>query len=153
MNYDTLARLIDELVRLEQMLVVIDSGGAVAEMHASSMKPTEFDGKWAMIEAQDWHIHLNLETVKGVQFVENSDHGHEAMPKVYYVRLSDARGGTLLRFYFPNPWLDDDEKPAEFQPERVRFFEDFCGRYAGREGIVFVERTPQGDIYHEAGEQ
>ena len=139
MDPTILEQLIGELVSIDQMLVVMDSGGAVAEMHARRMKEPEFKDGWAMVESQDWHIHLDMNTVDGVQFVEAEDHGHD-IPKLYYVRLSDSKGNTLVRFYFPNPWLDETEKPTEFQPERLRLFESFRDRYVGKEGIVFVQR-------------
>lgn len=147
MNQDTLKSLITELITSDQMLVVIDSGGAVSEMHARGMPEPEYKGQWATIESRDWHVHLNMATVDGAQFVENSDHGHEVMPKVYYVRLSAADGVTLMRFYFPNPWLDDDERPAEYQPERQLYFEEFRDRYVGTDGIVFVRRGGGEDLY------
>ena len=150
MDREVIRDLIKDLLGCEAMLLVIDSGGAVSEMHAPSDISTEFDGRWATIEAGEWHVHLDLNAVEGAQFVENSNHGHETMmPKLYYLRLSGSDAATLLRFYFPNPWLDDDEKPTEFQPERLRVFEDFCERYVGRDGIVFVERTADGDTYHD----
>lgn len=149
MNQDTLKRLIAELLRVDGMMLVIDSGGAVSEMSLHQAPEVEFDDRWATIEARDWHIHLDLDQVRGAQFVENSHHGHEAMPKLFYVRLSDGDGATLLRFYFPNPWLDDAEKPAPFQPERLRLFQDFRRRYLSQDdGIVFVQRTKDGDVYH-----
>ena len=151
MNREVTKELIEELLGCEGMLLVIDSGGAVSEMHAPPAIETEFDGRWATIEAGEWHVHLDLDAVQGAQFVENSNHGHESMiPKLYYVRLSGTEQATLLRFYFPNPWLDDDERPTEFQPERLRLFEDFCDRFVGRDGVVFVERTAEGDTYHDA---
>ncbi len=139
MEQDILTELITELIASGRMLVVIDSGGAVSEMDATGMDEPEFNGQWAMVEAESWHIHLNMATVEGVQFVENSDHGHEVMPKVYYVRFSSNDGATLIRFYVPNPWLDEDEKPTDFQPDRLEFFEQFRDRYVGRGGIVFVQ--------------
>lgn len=148
MNQDTIKKLITELITSDRMLLVIDSGGAVSEMHARGMTEPEYSGQWATIESRDWHVHLNLATVEGVQFVENSDHGHEVMPKLYYVRLSAADGVTLLRFYFPNPWLDDSEKPTEFQPELLAYFEEFRDRYVGADGIVFVRRGGGEDRYY-----
>ena len=149
MRRDVIKQLIEDLLGCEGILLVIDSGGAVSEMHAPPTTAAEFDGRWATIEAGEWHVHLDLDAVEGAQFVENSNHGHESMmPKLYYVRLSGSSEGTLLRFYFPNPWLDDDERPTDFQPERLRLFEDFRDRYIGQNGIVFVERTAKGDVYH-----
>lgn len=147
MNQDTIKRLVSELVTSDRMLLVIDSGGAVSEMHAAGMREPEYKGQWATIESKEWHVHLNLATVDGVQFVENSDHGHEIMPMIYYVRLAAADGVTLVRFYFPNPWLDDDESPTEFQPERLSYFEEFRDRYVGTDGIVFVRRGGGEDRY------
>ena len=132
--------MIRELIDTGDMLVVIDSGAAVAEMHASGMKRLEFQDRWAMLESDEWHIHLELDAVDGVQFVEAVDRFHEGIPKLYYVRLSDADDRTLLRFYFPNPWLDEQERPAEFQPEKVRLFEEIRDRHIGQAGIVFVTR-------------
>lgn len=149
MDSGVLERLIGDLLGVEGMLLVIDSGGAVSEMHARDMRPTEFGGGWATIESQDWHVHLDTRRVAGVQFVVNSDHGHDAMPKLFYARLSGADGGTLLRFYFPNPWLDDDEKPTAFQPERLDAFKDFCRRYAGADGVALAARSSEGDAYYD----
>jgi hypothetical protein len=147
MNQDTLKKLITELITSDQMLVVIDSGGAVSEMHARGMPEPEYKGQWATIESKDWHVHLNLSTVDGAQFVENSDSGHDIMPKIYYVRLSAADGVTLIRFYFPNPWLDDNEKATEYQPERLKYFEEFRDRYVGTNEVVFVRRGSGEDRY------
>ena len=140
MEAKILERLICELTATNQMLVVIDSGGAVAEMKATGMSEPEFKDGWAMLESADWHVHLDMGYVHGVQFVEADDKLHD-FPRLYYVRFSDARENTLIRFYFPNPWLDEYENPAEFQPEKLRFFESFRDRYVSDGGIVFVRRS------------
>ena len=132
-------RLLEELLALQGMLVVVDSGGAVAELHPPTGIKPEFEDEWAMIEAGAWHVHLNLRKIDGVQFVEAEDNLH-SFPKLYYVRMSDDRGGTTIRFYFPNPWLDDDERPTDFQPEKLRLFEGVRDRYVGIGGVVFVRR-------------
>ena len=138
-DFSIVKRLLEELLSLKGMLVVVDSGGAVAELHPpAGMKP-EFEDEWAMLEAGAWHVHLNLRSIDGVQFVEAEDKFH-SFPKLYYVRMSDADGRTTIRFYFPNPWLDDDERPADFQPEKLRLFEGVRDRYVGTGGVVFVRR-------------
>lgn len=147
MNQDTVKRLISELLSVDGMMVVMDSGGAVSEMSLIAAPDIEFEGRWATIEARDWHIHLDMQQVAGAQFVENSHHGHKGIPKLYYARLSDAAGDTLLRFYFPNPWLDADENPTPFQPAKLRAFEAFRARYANIDGVALVQRTAEGDIY------
>ena len=85
-------------------------------------------------------MHVNLEAVEGVQFVEADDRLHDGIARLYYARLGGASEDTLLRFYFPNPWLDADERPTEFQSEKLAVFEEFRDRWVGRSGIEFVRR-------------
>jgi hypothetical protein len=90
------------------------------------------------IEAENWHFHLGLDNVTGIQFVEAENHGDLHS---YYVRLSGPEyEDTLVRSYFPNPNLNGNEKRTDFQPERLKAFEEFRDRYVGREGIVFDQR-------------
>ena len=140
MDLQIVKQLINELVSTKNMLVVIDSGGAVSEMHPKGDETLDFDGDWATLESSDWHVHLNVQSIDGAQFVEADDTFH-TFPKTYYVRFSDAEERTLIRFYFPNPWLDDNEKPTDFQPEKLRFFEDFRDTHVGKGGVVFVQKS------------
>ena len=48
-----------------------------------------------------------------------------------------------MRLYFPNPYLDDDEKPTDFQPERLQAFETMRDRYVDSDGITYVQRPRQ----------
>jgi len=135
-----LERLIRELSGLEQMLWVIGGGEVVSENTARGMKEPTFNNGYSTVEADSWHFHLKIDSVAGVQFVEAEDHG---VPYLYYVRFSDAREETLLRVYFPNPYLDENDKLTEFQPERLKLFEDFRDRYVGQKGITFLRRSRQ----------
>ena len=133
-------KLIRDLTSPAQMLWVIGGGGVVSENTGKDMKePTVSDG-YITVEADIWHFHMKLDSVTGVQFVEAEDHG---VPFLYYVRFSDAKEETLLRVYFPNPYLDDNEKPTEFQPEKLKLFEEYRDRYVGQDGIIFVKRPRQ----------
>jgi hypothetical protein len=78
--------------------------------------------------------------VDGIQFVEAVSHDDL---KSYYIRFSKGWDETLVRCYFPNPYLDANNKRTEFQPEKYQLFEEMRDKYVGREGIVFVQRTPQ----------
>ena len=129
--------LLNELATNEEMMWVVGAGEVVSENHAHGIKEPEIHNGWATIEADNWHFHLKMENVDGIQFVEANSHGNM---KSYYVRFSRNWEETLVRCYFPNPRLDEDEKRTEFQPEKLRAFEEMRDRYVGREGIVFVER-------------
>ena len=135
-----LEQLIGDLVSLDRMLWVIGGGEVVSENNASGMKEPAFSDGYATVEADSWHFHLKTSSVKAIQFVEAEDHG---IPYLYYVRFSDPKEETLLRVYFPNPYMDANDNPTEFQPEKLKLFEDFRDRYVGQEGITFVRRPKQ----------
>ena len=129
--------LLKELAKSEKMMWVVGGGQVVSENSAKGIKEPEISKGWATIEADNWHFHLGLESVDGIQFVEAVSHGDM---KSYYVRFSKGWDETLLRCYFPNPYLDDQEKRTEYQPEKFQQFVEMRDRYVGREGIVFVQR-------------
>ena len=138
---DITMELLRELTKDENKMWVIGGSRVSSENSAKGIKEPEVAGKYVTIEADNWHFHMALEDVTGIQFVEAESHGDMHS---YYVRFSGpAYGDTLVRSYFPNPNLDSNEKRTEFQPEKLKAFEDFRDRYVGREGIEFVKRPIQ----------
>ena len=132
--------LIRELARSDRMMWVIGGGEVVSENNSKGIKEPEVSGGYITLEADNWHFHLGLENITGIQFVEAESHGDLVS---YYVRFSNAEEETLVRSYFPNPYLDEDLKRTELQPEKLQEFEKTRDRYVGREGIVFVRRPSQ----------
>jgi putative heme iron utilization protein len=137
---DITMELIRELTKDDRLMWVVGGGDVVSENSSRGIKEPEVSGKYVTIEADNWHFHLGLDVVDGIQFVEADSHGSM---KSYYVRFSRNWEDTLARCYFPNPYLDDDHQRTEFQPERFKVFEAMRDRYVGREGIVFVQRPAQ----------
>ncbi len=136
-----LQQLLSELLAVEGIMLVMDTSGAVSEMHVRNPDVLRVEDGWATIETEDWHVHANLAAVEGVQFVEADDRFHDGIARLYYARLGGASEDTLLRFYFPNPWLDDDDRPTGFQAEKLAVFEEFRDRWVDRTGIEFVRRS------------
>ena len=122
--------LIKDLTGIDQMLIVLGDRGAVGEMHLDAAKTPEFSDSYATFWGEAWHVHMNMERVTAVQFVEAEDHGF--VPFLYYVRFSDAEEQTVMRLYFPNPYLDDDEKRTDFQPERLAGIRNDAGPLRGQ---------------------
>ena len=133
--------LIQELVKNGQMMWVIGGGNVVSENDSKGIKEPEVSGQNITIEADNWHFHLGLDQVTGIQFVIAESHGDLLS---YYVRFSNDttdKEETLVRSYFPNPYLDADFKRTELQADRLKAFEEMRDRYVGREeGLVFVRR-------------
>ena len=133
--------LLRELTQDDKKMWVIGGSKVSSENSSKGIKEPEISGKYVTIEADNWHCHLDLDLVTGIQFVVAESHGDMHS---FYVRFSGPEfEDTLVRTYFPNPSLDDNEKRVDFQPEKVEAFEEFRDRYVGREGIVFVERPRQ----------
>lgn len=132
--------IINELSKDEAIMWVVGGGSVVSENNSKGIKEPEVSGGFVTVEADNWHFHLGVDQVTGIQFVEAESHGDSLS---FYVRFSDNKEETLLRGYFPNPYLDNDSQRTEFQPEKLRAFEEMRDRYVGREGIVFVKRPRQ----------
>ena len=133
--------LVTELAKDDKMMWVVGGGEVVSENDAKGIKEPEFSNGWVTVEADNWHFHLGLVTVTGIQFVEAESHDDLIS---FYVRFSNEKEETLLRSYFPNPYLDPNLKRTELQPERLRIFEEMRDHYVGREeGIAFVKRNRQ----------
>ena len=130
-------KLLQELAQNEKLMWVVGGGSVVSENNSKGIKTPEVSNGYVTVTADNWHFHLGLDSITGIQFVEAESHGDLLS---YYVRYSDAQEETLVRGYFPNPRLDENLKRTELQPERLRAFEEFRDRYVGREGIVFVQR-------------
>ena len=133
-------QIIKELTRDEAVMWVVGGGGVVSENNSKGIKEPDVSGGYATIEADNWHFHVKLDDVSGIQFVEAESHGDLIS---YYVRFSNDKEETLLRGYFPNPYLDDNYQRTEFQPGKFQRFEEMRDRYVGHEEIVFVKRRPQ----------
>ena len=132
--------LLQLLTKNESMMWVVGGLGVVSENNAKGIKEPEVHGNNVTIEADNWHFHLELDRITAVQFVEAKSHGDLLS---YYVRFSDDGDGkeeTLVRSYFPNPYLDKDFNRTEVQIDRLKAFEETRDRYVGRDGIVFVKR-------------
>ena len=133
--------LLRVLAKNDKMMWVIGGGDVVSENDSKGIKEPEVSGHNITIEADNWHFHLGLDRITGIQFVEAASHGDLLS---YYVRFShDTTDNeeTLVRSYFPNPYLDADFKRTELQPEKLRAFEDMRDQWVGREeAIVFARR-------------
>lgn len=135
---DATLEILRELTQDEAVMWVVGGGGVVSENNSKGIKTPEVANGYATIEADNWHFHIGLEQVTGIQFVEAQSHGDLLS---YYVRFSNAAEETLLRGYFPNPYLDENHQRTALQPEKLRAFEEMRDRYVGQEGIIFARRT------------
>ena len=129
--------IIRELTKDEAVMWVVGRGDVVSENDSKGIKEPEIDNGYMTVEADNWHFHIGVDQITGVQFVEAES--HEDLIS-YYVRFSNEKEETLLRGYFPNPHLDADHKRTEFQPEKYQAFEEMRDRFVDEGDIIFVKR-------------
>lgn len=135
---EILAEIIRELTANDRMMWVVGGGEVASENTSNGIKEPDFSNGWITIEADNWHFHLAEASVNGIQFVEAESHGGL---KSFYVRFSKDWEETLVRCYFPNPYLDAEHNRTEFQPERYQAFLEMRDRYVGRAAdVVYVQR-------------
>ena len=132
--------LIRELAKDDSMMWVVGGADVVSENNSKGITEPEFHNGYVTVQADNWHFHVGINKVAGIQFVEAESHPDLTS---YYVRFSDSDEGTLLRAYFPNPYLDDNYQRVEFQPEKFKIFQEMRDQYVDRDGIVFVRRPSQ----------
>ena len=132
--------LVKELAKDDRIMWVVGGGEVVSENNSKGIKEPEVHEGSVTLEADNWHFHLKIDDVTGIQFVEAESHGDLLS---YYVRFSNGKEETLVRGYFPNPYLGDDFQRTELQADKLRLFEAMRNRYVGRDGIVFVHREAQ----------
>ena len=132
--------LVKELTKDDKIMWVVGGGEVVSENDSKGIKEPEVHDGFVTVEADNWHFHMKIEDVTGIQFVEAKSHGDLLS---YYVRFSNKKEETMVRGYFPNPYLDDGLQRTKLQPEKLRLFETVRDRYVGRDGIVFVQRAAQ----------
>ena len=108
--------LLRELAKDDEMMWVVGGGEVVSENNSKGIKEPEVSGNYLTMEADNWHFHVGLDNISGIQFVEAESHGDLLS---YYVRFSNTKEETLLRGYFPNPYLDAEFNRTELQPEKL----------------------------------
>ena len=116
----------------EALMWIVGPGSMFSENNSRGIGEPEVSGASITVKADNWHFHLNGNSVGGIQFVEA--YGDLS---AHYVRFSDLQGETLLRAYLPKPGPDGaGGEPVEGNPA----FEEMRARYEGTEGIEYVRR-------------
>ena len=77
--------LIEELTKDESMIWVVGGGPVVSENYSRGIRRPERHNNSVTVEAENWHFHVSLNDVAGIQFVETKTHGDRLS---YYVRFS-----------------------------------------------------------------
>ena len=111
-----LVGLISDILRVPDVLFVVKSGAAVAEIRGDLLN-ISYKNDWITIGDNDGpaHMHINMPGVSSVRFVR------ETKPKrtSYSVQLVDDSGERILAAFFTKMY----DSEMNLRPDRVRTYE------------------------------
>ena len=89
--------LLSEIVKFDDVLLVVKSGGAVSEIRSNSLAIKQKD-RWITIGTNDGpaHMHVDSEQVESAKFVREQKPGRTS----YSVRFFDSQGQRVLAAFF-----------------------------------------------------
>ena len=127
MLYEILA----DLVKIENVLFVVKSNGAVSEIRSNVLNIRQKE-KWINIGENDGpcHMHVNSELIKKAEFVK------EKKPErvSFSVRFYDENDERVLAAFITKMY--DDE--MSIIPERLKSYEGLFEKYGSKDVISFA---------------
>jgi len=124
-----LKEILTDLVKIEDILFIIKSGGATSEIRSNSLSIRQKD-KWITIGENDGpcHMHVNNEIIKSAKFVMEEKPERTS----FSVRFFDKNNERVLAAFFTKMY--DDTKTLN--QERKKLFDDLFSKYGSNE-IIF----------------
>ena len=127
MLYEILA----DLVKIENVLFVVKSNGAVSEIRSNMLNIRQKE-KWINIGENDGpcHMHVNSELIKKAEFVK------EQKPEriSFSVRFYDENDERVLAAFITKMY---DDK-MNIIPERLKSYEELFEKYGSKDVILFA---------------
>jgi putative heme iron utilization protein len=105
-----LLELLSDLIKINDILLIIKNNGATSEIRSNSLSIRQKD-KWITIGDNDGpaHIHLNSELIKFAEFIQ------EQKPEKisFSVRFFDENGERILAAFFTKMYDDSKQLVVE----------------------------------------
>ena len=126
-----LYEILSDLVKIENVLFVIKSNGAVSEIRSNMLNIRQKE-KWINIGENDGpcHMHVNSELIKKAEFVK------EQKPEriSFSVRFYDENDERVLAAFITKMYDDT----MNIIPERLKSYEELFEKYGSKDVISFV---------------
>jgi len=125
-----LNELLSDISKINDILFIVRTGGAIIEMRSNSLKLRQKDN-WITIGDNDGpcHMHLDSSTVSKAQFVKEQKEDRTS----YSIRFFDKDGQKLMSAVFSKMY---DEK-MNIRQERKKLYDDLFQKYGSKETIIF----------------
>ena len=126
-----LYEILSDLVKIENVLFVIKSNGAVSEIRSNMLNIRQKE-KWINIGENDGpcHMHVNSELIKKAEFVKEQKPERTS----FSVRFYDENDERVLAAFITKMY--DDE--MNIIPERLKSYEELFEKYGSKDVISFA---------------
>ena len=127
MLYEILA----DLVKIENVLFVVRSNGAVSEIRSNVLNIRQKE-KWINIGENDGpcHMHVNSELIKRAEFVKEQKPERTS----FSVRFYDENDDRVLAAFITKMYDDT----MNIIPERLKSYEELFEKYGSKDVISFT---------------
>lgn len=121
--------LLRDIIKEENVLVSVNTGGAIIEMRSSKDLPFRVNENWMTIGDDEGpcHMHVNKNEINEIRFVKEDKQTRIS----YSIRLLNANGERVLAAFFTK-MQDESGRPIR---ERVERYEQIFKKYGSREVI------------------
>ena len=125
-----LNELLSDISKINDILFIVRTGGAIIEMRSNSLKLRQKDN-WITIGDNDGpcHMHLDSSTISKAQFVKEQKEDRTS----YSIRFFDKDGQKIMSAVFSKMY---DEK-MNIRQERKKLYDDLFQKYGSKETIIF----------------
>ena len=121
--------LLSDIVQIDNILLIVRTGGAITEMRSNSLNLRQKDN-WITIVDNDGpcHMHVDANTVAKAQFVKEQKENKTS----YSIRFFDNKGEKLMSAVFSKMYDD-----INIKPDRAKLYDDLFCKYGSKETIIF----------------
>ncbi|HSA98356.1 MAG TPA: ChuX/HutX family heme-like substrate-binding protein [Candidatus Nitrosotenuis sp.] len=122
--------LLSDIVRIDNVLLIVRTGGAICEMRSNSLTLRQKDN-WITIGDSDGpcHMHVDANAITKAQFVKERKENKTS----YSVRFFDKDGQKMASAVFSKMY--DDE--MNINQDRADAYDCLFQKYGSKETIVF----------------
>lgn len=127
---DSLKDILSDIVKMDNILLIVRTGGAISEMRSNSLTLRQKDN-WITIGDNDGpcHMHIDASTIASAQFAREQKENRIS----YSVRFFDKDGAKMLSAVFSKMY----DEAMNVKPDRLDLYDGLFQKYGSRETVSF----------------
>ena len=128
--------ILDDIVKIDDILLIVRTGGAISEMRSNFLTLRQKD-RWITIGNNDGpcHMHVDASAITSAKFVREQKENRVR----YSVRFFDAAGEKVLSAVFSKMYDDN----MSVKPDRAKLYDELFQKYGSKETITFQTQAAQ----------